>query len=71
MKVRKDEEEDEVNICLQMLNRDKRLMNVRSEYREEYAKYLKVLDDREKRNLKPISFDDYLWKQTEKEVNEN
>jgi len=63
--------EDEVNACLQMLNKDKRVMNIRSEYREEYKKYLKILDDREKRNLKPISFDDYLWKQSEKEVNEN
>ena len=64
MKVRKDE--DEVNVCLQVLNRDKRLMNVRSEYWEEYADYLKVLDDREKKGLKPISFDDFLWGIVEK-----
>ena len=67
MKVRKDE--DEVNVCLQVLNRDKRLMNVRSEYRKEYAEYLKVLDDREKEGRKPISFDDFLWEQDNARTN--
>jgi len=43
-------------------------MKVRKGFQEEHEKYLKALDDREKRNLKPISFDDYLWSQAEKEV---
>lgn len=39
---------------------------VRKDFEKEHQKYLEVLDDREKRNLKPISFDDYLWGQAEK-----
>lgn len=36
-------------------------IKVTKDFEEEHKKYLKVLDDREKKNLKPISFDDYLW----------
>ena len=34
---------------------------VRKEFKEAYQGYLKVLNDREKKGEKPISFDDYLW----------
>jgi len=43
-------------------------IKVNKNFEEAYQKYLKVLDDREKKNLKPISFDDYLWDVTRKSV---
>jgi len=36
-------------------------IKVKKEFEETYKGYLKVLDEREKRGQKPISFDDYLW----------
>lgn len=41
-------------------------MQVREEYKEAYERYLNELDNREKRGLKPISFDDYLWEEAYK-----
>jgi len=43
-------------------------MKVRKDFQEEHARYLKALDDRKSKGQKPISFDDYLWSQAEKEV---
>ena len=40
---------------------DKRLLKVQEPWRGAYADYLKLLDEREKKGMKPISFDDFLW----------
>lgn len=44
------------------------MIKVKKEFEEQYKRYAKTLDDREKRNLKPISFDEWLWRETEKRV---
>jgi len=40
---------------------------VRKEFQKEHEEYIEVLNDRGKEGRKPISFDDYLWKQAEKQ----
>ena len=40
---------------------------VRKDFKKEYKEYIEVLNDRGKRNLKTMSFDDYLWNKSEKE----
>ena len=47
-------------------NTDSRLKGVTEPYREAYQRYLNDRDDRVTKALKPITFEEYLWKEAEK-----
>ena len=47
-------------------NTDSRLQEVTEPYKETYKWYLDKNDNRLKRGLKPITFEEYLWKEAEK-----
>ena len=59
------------NITIKILRgiikvKDKRVLQVQPDYKEAYQRYLDKNDDRVAKGKRPISFEDWLWKQVEK-----